>query len=49
MCDSCHARAKILVVFPDGNELEFCGHHAAEYHDTIEQVNGSIVDQPTKD
>lgn len=42
-CDRCFARAQVRVVFPSGNDLLFCGHHARKHRDglaglTIEPV-----------
>lgn len=30
-CDRCGAASKVRYVFPNGQDLVFCGHHAREY------------------
>jgi hypothetical protein len=34
-CDRCFARAQVRVVFPSGNDLLFCGHHARKHRDGL--------------
>jgi hypothetical protein len=34
-CDRCFARAQLRVLFPSGNDLLFCGHHARKHRDGL--------------
>ncbi|MGQ0574896.1 MAG: DUF7455 domain-containing protein [Pseudonocardia sp.] len=34
-CDRCFARAQVRVLFPSGNDLLFCGHHARKHRDGL--------------
>lgn len=34
-CDRCFARAQVRVLFPSGNDLFFCGHHARKHRDGL--------------
>jgi hypothetical protein len=45
-CDRCFARAQVRVLFPSGNDLVFCGHHARRHRDgfvglTVEPLPGA--------
>jgi hypothetical protein len=43
MCDRCGAHAQVVAVFPDGNQLEFCGHHAQEFAEDLERCGAVII------
>jgi hypothetical protein len=34
-CDRCFARAQVRVLFPSGNDLLFCAHHARKHRDGL--------------
>jgi hypothetical protein len=42
-CDRCGAHAQVVAVFPDGNNLMFCGHHALEYADELDRCGAVII------
>jgi hypothetical protein len=37
-CDRCGAQAFVQVVFPNGHDLLFCGHHYAKYEATLPEA-----------
>jgi hypothetical protein len=43
VCDRCGARAQVVALFPDGNELLFCGHHAQEFAEDLERCGAVII------
>jgi hypothetical protein len=44
-CDRCGAAAAVRVVLASGGELLFCGHHANEHSDRLEQMAAVIHDE----
>jgi hypothetical protein len=43
-CDRCGAAALVLAVLPTGGELLFCGHHANEHSERLEQLAAVLHD-----
>ncbi|MEV4416087.1 hypothetical protein [Catellatospora sp. NPDC049609] len=41
VCDRCGSRAYLLVLFDDGGQLTFCGHHGRAYRDAL--VESALV------
>ncbi len=43
-CDRCGAAAVVRAVLPTGGDLLFCGHHAREHSDRLEELAAVIHD-----
>jgi hypothetical protein len=46
-CDRCGAAAVVRAVLPKGGELLFCGHHAREHSDRLEELSAVLHDSRT--
>ena len=42
-CDRCGATGKARALLESGKELVFCGHHAHEFRNAVEDKGGVIV------
>lgn len=43
VCDRCGATGQNRFVFPNGQDLVFCGHHAREYQDKLPE---NVIEDP---
>lgn len=44
-CDRCGAAAAVRVVLASGGELMFCGHHANQHAERLNEVASHVHDQ----
>lgn len=42
-CDRCGARATTRVLFGDGRDLLFCGHHTRKYDTAVRAVATDVI------
>jgi len=46
VCDRCRLPAQLRVVFPDGYDLLFCGHHARRYNLVLRELDVVLEQGP---
>ncbi|HWE90272.1 MAG TPA: hypothetical protein VG317_12500 [Pseudonocardiaceae bacterium] len=41
-CDRCGAAARVRAILPSGGELLFCGHHAREHANRLQELAAEV-------